>query len=335
MVHQGYINHVGLVLDASGSMSRLRDSTVKVADIQIQHLATQSKEVDQETRATVYQFDDRVECLFYDKDVLRLPSISKHYRIGGQTALIDATLKAIADLQKTATLYGDHAFLIYILTDGEENSSLSSVSDLRHMLMGLPDNWTLAVFVPDARGVHEAKKLGFAPGNISVWDPSERGIREVGETIQRTTAAYMTMRSTGARSTTGLFNLSTEALTPGTVSGILMEVPKYRYELYTVMWSNLEIKDFVERVTNQPYRKGSSFYELVKPEKIQASKQIAIRDIKTKHVYMGREARQMLGLPDYEVKVDSTNHPRYDIFVQSQSVNRKLVPGQEVLIFKQ
>jgi hypothetical protein len=330
MVHQGYINHVGLVLDASGSMNSLRHSTVRVADMQVQYLAQRSQEMDQETRATVYQFDTKVECLYYDKDVLRLPSIANLYRIGGQTALIDATLKAITDLQQTATLYGDHAFLLYVLTDGLENASHGTVNDLSRTLTFLPDNWTIAVFVPSAIAVHEAKKLGFAPGNIAVWDTSEKGIQEVGRVIQRTTDAYMHARSQGIRSTTGLFNLDTQGLTTTVVRGNLLEVPRESYHTLRVFYEG-QIGDFV-RSQLGTYRKGSAFYQLSKPEKVQPQKIVAVRDIETNRLYSGHAARQLLGLPDYEVKVASVDHPKYDIFIQSTSVNRKLVPGTDVIV---
>ena len=122
-VHQGLINHVALVLDASTSMSHLRNKVVQVADEQIAYLARRSKELDQETRVTVYVFADEAECVIYDKDVLRLPSISQYYQPGGMTALLSATLKSQRELAQTAQLYGDHSFLTFVLTDGQENAS--------------------------------------------------------------------------------------------------------------------------------------------------------------------------------------------------------------------
>ena len=332
MVQQGYINHVGLVLDASSSMHHIANSTVQVADMQVQHLAQRSKEVDQETRATVYTFDTRVQCVFYDKDVLRLPSIKSHYTTRGMTALIDATLKAIEDLEKTATLYGDHAFLLYVLTDGQENSSRRRAETLRQKLATLPDNWTVAVFVPDQNGVHEAKQYGFAPGNIAVWDTSAKGIAEVGETIKRTTNAYMAARTTGMRSTTGLFQLGTENLTPVTVDGNLLEVPRDRFDEFLVPYKQ-RIDDFVRGQTGE-YRVGSAFYELVKTETIQPQKQVMVRDDQTGKMYSGHQARQLLGLPSYHIKVAKADHPNYTIFIQSTSVNRNLMPGQELIVVR-
>ncbi|MEU3878202.1 hypothetical protein AB0E87_30690, partial [Streptomyces sp. NPDC029704] len=86
--NQNYINHVALVLDASSSMSHLSQKVVEVADQQIAYLARRSQELDQETRVTVYVFADKVECVIYDKDVLRMPSLKQLYRVGGMTALL-------------------------------------------------------------------------------------------------------------------------------------------------------------------------------------------------------------------------------------------------------
>jgi hypothetical protein len=331
MVRQGYINHVGLVLDASSSMSHLRKSTIEVADLQIKDLAQRSQQMDQETRATVYTFNERVDCVYYDKDVLRLPTIAEYYKPHGNTALIDATLKAISDLRATATLYGDHAFLIYVLTDGQENSSKKLAKTLQNELQTLPDNWTLAVFVPNQAGVFEAKKLGFAPGNIMVWDTTtEHGMQEVGRVISNTTQSYMTARSQGIRGTKGLFNIDTSHLTDHNIQSTLIPVPLDRYRVRTVPFV-MQIATFVEEHMHIPYKKGNSFYQLSKPETVQASKQVMVRDNKTQVVYSGTQARQLLNLPGYDVRVDTADHPCYDIFIQSTSVNRKLVPGTEVI----
>jgi hypothetical protein len=66
---QNYINHVVLNLDASASMGPHRNNLIRVADGQIKYLAQRSQELDQETRVSVYSFNEEVECLIYDKDV--------------------------------------------------------------------------------------------------------------------------------------------------------------------------------------------------------------------------------------------------------------------------
>lgn len=327
MLNQGYINHVVLVLDASYSMTRLASEVVAVADNLTEHLAQRSKELDQETRITVYSFDDNVECLVYDKDVLRLPSMKTLYKIGSNTALMDAAYKAIEDLEKTATLYGDHAFLIYVLTDGQENRSKRITP---HLLQGkinrLPDNWTLAAMVPDNLSVFEVKKFGFSANNISVWDVSKKGISEVGETIRRTADAFMHARQQGVRGTKSLFELNLNKID---LDKLTLLSPR-TYTLYKMPPGEfMYIKDFVES-RGRRYEIGKAYYQLVKRETIQAQKDIAVRD-QSGNVYVGTKVRTMLGLPNESVMVSPQDHPTYTIYIQSTSVNRKLMFEQELL----
>ena len=101
---QELINHVAFVLDASYSMSRLKNNVVSITDSQLSGLASSGRDYNQETRASIYQFGDEVECLFFDRDVERFSSIKNRFSIQGNTALVSATLRAIEDLQQTATI---------------------------------------------------------------------------------------------------------------------------------------------------------------------------------------------------------------------------------------
>jgi hypothetical protein len=329
--NQNYINHIALVLDASGSMDHLASAVVKVADNQVEYLARRSKELDQETRATIYTFDDNTKCVYYDKDVLRMPSLKGAYEIGGSTALIDATIQAIDDLSQTPELYGDHAFLVYVLTDGEENRSRKKAADLARKIGGLKDNWTIACFVPDANGKFEAKKFGFPTDNIAVWDTSSRGMSEVAKVIRNTTDNFMNNRAKGVRGTKNLFNMDVASINKTTVTKSLNRLHPGQYRVADVQAEG-PIAPFVEKLTKRAYKLGEAFYQLSKPEKVQAGKSVALYDVKSKAVYIGAEARKLLGLPDYEVKVAPASHPEFWIFIQSTSVNRKLMPGTKLLI---
>jgi hypothetical protein len=332
---QNYINHVVLVLDASSSMTGHTRDLVKVADAQVKYLAQRSQELDQETRVSVYTFANTVQCLVYDKDVLRLPSISSLYRASGMTALIDASVKSIEDLEQTATLYGDHAFLVWVLTDGMENASKLKPQMLRAKLAGLPDNWTVGVLVPDQRGVFEAKGFGFAPDNISVWNPNDTGaVLEVGNTVRTATDNWMNARSTGVRGTRSLFSTGLDAVNRTTVSSSLKALPLTSYAVVPVSFER-QIRDAVESSGNfGRYQTGKSFYQLTKTETIQPHKQVVIREKSTGKVYSGSQARSLIGLPAHEVRVKPDANPEYDIFVQSTSVNRKVLPGTDVLVLK-
>jgi hypothetical protein len=328
---QNYINHIVLVLDASLSMTYQATQLVKVADNQIAYLAERSKELDQETRITVYSFSSGpAKCLVYDKDVLRMPSIASLYKVSGNTALIDATILSIDDLGMTPEKYGEHAFLVYVLTDGQENSSRNRPNVLSAKLSALPDHWTVAVFVPDQMGVFEAKKFGFPVDNIAVWDATTaKGVSEAGETIRRTSDQFMQNRTKGIRGTKSLFKLNTVPVS--VITADLDPLPKNSYSLIPVL-SDCRIDDMFYSQFGR-YDMGAGYYELTKRELIQASKKIAIAV--NGNVYTGKHARNLLGLPsDMDVKVTPSDYAQYRIFVQSTSVNRKLIGGTTLLVLR-
>lgn len=333
-MQENYINHVVLVLDASSSMNPHRSELIRVADGQVQYLARRSQELDQETRVSIYSFNDRVECLVYDKDVLRLPSISTLYRPGGMTALVDASLKSLDDLSKTATLYGDHAFLAFVLTDGQENRSRNKPPVLMDRLRRLPDNWTVACLVPDQRSKFEAKSFGFPNDNIAVWDAqSAAGVAEVGETIRRATDSFMEGRSQGIRGTRSLFSTGVDAVNVSSVHSTLTPLASNAYDIIPVHHDS-PIREYVYS-RGLDYKIGKGFYQLTKTENIQPQKQIAIREKATDQVYTGDAARDLLGLPrNMQVRVKPNFNPDYDVFVQSTSVNRKLLRDTDILVLR-
>lgn len=331
------INHIVLVLDASLSMGIVEKELIKVADNQIKYLAKRSTELDQETRVTVYSFNttgyvgnakQNIQCLIYDKDVLRMPSIAELYKVDGATPLIDATLLSLDDLAMTPEKYGEHSFLVYVLTDGEENSSRNGSSTLTTKINSLPDNWTLATFVPNQTGVYEAKRFGFPAQNIAVWDASTAaGVNEMGEKIRQTTESFMQARAKGIRGSRNLFSLDTPDL--DAVDRSLKSLNWGQFRLLEVEDTG-RIDEFVESHLGRPYKLGEAFYQLMKPETIQPQKQVAI--LSKKKLYVGDDARDLLGLPDYNVKVSPGDHPDYEVFIQSTSVNRKLIEGTHLLV---
>lgn len=330
---KNYINHIVFVVDSSSSMKRLTAETVRVFDTQIKHLAQRSKELDQETRVTVYFFSDTTKCVIYDKDVLRLPSLKDYYDPYGNTALIDGMLLSISDLELTSQKYGDHSFLIFGLTDGEENASRKSSSDLLNKIKALPENWTVACLVPNQTGVHEAKKFGFPANNVQVWSTDVGGVEKAGDKIRAATDAFMTARTKGVRGTKNLFDLDVSNLNTDVVMDKLDQLSANQYVLIPVHNDSV-IQPLVESWTKNPYIKGSAYYQLTKAEKIQPYKQVCIQDKLSGKVYSGTNARQMLKLPATEVKVNPTTHNKFDIFIQSTSVNRKLLQGTKLLVIK-
>jgi hypothetical protein len=93
------------------------------------------------------------------------------------------------------------------------------------------------------------------------------------------------------------------------------------------------IRYFVESM-GAKFLKGHGFYELTnKAVTIQEYKEVVLRDRRTGDLFSGREAREMIGFPyGKRGKFSLRNVPydissRYQIFVQSTSYNRVLLPG--------
>lgn len=321
------INNVIFAIDESSSTSHLSLAINKV----VHSLQGPLSAADQITRVSLYTFADQARCRF----MLRHPDAlsSYHHVANGMTALIDAAYLAITDHQKVVSgTDEDQTFLLYVITDGGENVSRKcNQGTLQQLISGLPDTWTVATLVPDLRGSHDAKRAGFPAGNIEVWDAqSVRGVEEMGQRIQQTYSDYSAMRSTGVKSTQRLF-VSAKDLTVADVQNKLTEDTSFVQYTMTEPTAQM-IKPYAEKVTNQPYRLGSCYYELNKAETIQGQKLIAIRNKSDGKIYSGSGARQMLGLPHAHTNVKPGDFGDWQIFIQSTSVNRKLIPGQSFLL---
>lgn len=346
---QHLINHVAIVIDRSSSM---QDRVKEVEDVfasQIEFLGKLSVEKGQETRVSVYLFDNTVECLWFDIDVLRVPSLKGLYAPRGMTALIDATVTSQHDLASTFVKYGDHAFLTFVITDGEENRSSSSVSYLRSLLAKQDDRWTVTAMVPHKQGRAYALAAGFAEGNIMIWEvDSVTGLAEAGETMKAALSTYTSNRATGTRSSTTMFanQITAEAVTAAKLT------PISNYMVIPVSWDKdvqpwrmamktrklpdgvpcIEIKPFIES-TGRPYVLGTAFYRLEKSEKVDFSKEVVIVDRKTKQAFGGRAARTVIGLTDSSTRIKPQQASgQYDIYVKSTSLNRLLPQHSSVLV---
>jgi len=366
---QGNFTHIALLLDASSSMDHLEDAVVRVVDGLVEDWQHRSVALDDMTRLTVYQFSSDgympgggyIECIHYDTDITRIKSLKGRYKPRGATALIDSTIFAQQELALTPTKYGSHSFLFYAISDGQNNRNAHRAGELRRLLGGLEPNWTVAALVPNIHGRVAAEGFGFPSGNIMVWDAtSEAGIEEAGRKVAQATASYMQTRSSDAsfRGTRSLFVGG--QVDANAVKQNLVALPHVSYDLVTVTKSSLafekftkpsktypqgrskgwfvRIDDFMNKVA-PPFEIGKGYYQLFSAgartrEKVQGNKQIAVMDKKTSQIYVGPQARGIVGLPDHDENVAPGSNPDYEIFVKSTSDNRHLPVGTKLLIMK-
>ena len=115
----------------------------------------------------------------------------------------------------------------------------------------------------------------------------------------------------------------------------LVPVLPGRFQVMTVD-ENCDIKSFVEN-NGITFKKGRGFYELSKAETVQQYKEVIMQDRETGEMFTGSQVREELGLQPQSEKggVNERLHKdatkKFRVFVQSTSVNRKLMAGTTFL----
>lgn len=163
-------------------------------------------------------------------------------------------------------------------------------------------------------------------GGRTLWD----NIRRLnGEIVDDDASDYYTRKPRRSSSSDLVFK---------TIPG-LNPVPAGRFQVIDVL-ENCSIKGFVES-NGIKYKVGRAFYELTKTEDVQQYKEIILQDKESGDMYYGDEARKHLKLLPQCTRSGSYAHEKikpdkndsYRVFVQSTSVNRKLI-GKTKLLYE-
>jgi len=131
-----------------------------------------------------------------------------------------------------------------------------------------------------------------------------------------------------------MMNMGPDTMTADLPAGII-PVPTGRFQVMGVD-SEVAIKDFV-LAQGVNFKKGRGFYELTKSVEVQQYKEIILMDKTTGDMFSGSEARELLNLAPQTSSGGITERLRpgalntYKVFIQSTSVNRKLLPGTSLL----
>lgn len=332
---------IALIRDHSGSMSRIARAAARDYNATISSVREAAHTTGQETIVSVlelgYGSTSSVRVIIDGQPVNALTPINESsYSTNGGTPLWDSVGDAIENLQRHPRANDpEAAFLVSLTTDGQEQHSTRysarSICALMEKLIAT-DKWTFIFRVP--RGdVKALVRLGVHEGNILPWDQTEAGVQAASVATTAAFTDYMSGRSRGMKSTTRFFANLAE-VTPEQVKASLRDISG-EVQLFGITTADHDklIRDHVEHVLGDKMLKGAAFYQLTSAQlKVQGYKLIAIRDQKTGAVYCGPAARQMLGLPtNQDVKLTPENLGQFDVFIQSTSVNRKLVGGTTLM----
>lgn len=327
-------NYIGISRDHSGSMRSIAHVAARDYNSKIESIKTATRQNNQDTIVSVvecgYGSTRDVRAVVTNSNVNALQPITRYVADGHGTPLFDSVGELIEMFEKVPDANDpDVSFLVMVITDGEENSSRRwNARSLASKIQQLTatDRWTFVFRVPRG-GARTLARLGIPQGNILEWDQTERGTLQAAQRDEEAFTEYFKCRSAGVTSTqkfyTDLSNVSA-----ADVQAALEDISN-KVMLFPVT-APAEIRPFVEqRLGTGKMKKGAGFYQLTKTESaVQDYKKILIRDKGSQAIYYGAAARQMLGLPTWgNVKLAPGNHGNFDIFIQSTSVNRKLMPG--------
>lgn len=335
-------NYIGFVRDHSGSMRNIAKHAARDYNENISVIKDEAVNHGIDTIVSVvelgYENTDKVRTVVKNSSVIALKPIaeSEYSALGYGTPLFDAVGEAVEQL-KLAPDANDPtvSFVVFVTTDGGENASKRySGHDIAAMVksLQLTDRWSFVFRVP-AGQTRSLTQYGIPAGNIQEWDQTEKGISASTKSTASAFRSFYAARASGATSTDKFYtDLSTVTLKE--VKANLVDISN-QVDVYVVDSRNdgVQIKDFVE-AQGVSFTKGCAFYQLSKTESVQGYKQIAIRDKISGAVYSGIAARDLLGLPRTgDIKLVPGQNGQYDIFVQSTSVNRKLVAGTNLMIW--
>jgi hypothetical protein len=322
-----------IVADVSGSMQHLQTKQQDAIYALICQLALEEKAAEPHVYMVAIQpFGSRVTngATFRPASAYKRTddNIQTLYCKEGSTRLLDAIGTAL----NTSKPRRAEATLIQVFTDGGENAStIYSTGRLAAELKSemAKDRLTVAVTGPQQAG-SLLKSLGLPDDNFRAWDG--RTVESYGQTVQATTSAlstYTESRSKGVTRSTSFYSVDPSKLNAAGVRSHAKKVTPSEVKTVSSRMDGRAIADFFTR-----FEKGRHYYQLVKGEYIEEDKDLVVH-IKDKDEFRqgSRSVRLLLGLPEsgrIRVKPAGTAS-NFDVYVQSASVNRKLVEGQKLL----
>jgi hypothetical protein len=337
-------NYIGMSRDHSGSMRSIARAAARDYNDSIASIKEAAVTNNQDTIVSVVKCGHGTRGVVHreivNSNVNQLQSLqeSQYEADANSTPLFDSVAELIQILQAVPDANDpDVSFLVMATTDGEENSSRTSGTQLAEMIKKLTatDRWTFVFRVP-RRGSQALIRYGIPAGNIFEWDQTTKGVEIAAQANREAFTQYFTGRSTGMKSTTKFYaNLSDVSIAD--VKTALTDIStEVQFLPVTAHDDQALIRPFVETKLGEAMVRGGAFYQLVKTEpKVQANKRIAIRDKKSGAVYAGDAARQMLALPTIgTVRLAPDELGDFEVFIQSTSVNRKLDAGTQLMYWK-
>lgn len=342
--------YTGISLDHSGSMRGVAQSAMNDYNTVVQSLreSASTNKVDSVLSVVqcgiaedIYRGGRTVNRFsVQNSSIAAVQPLTDYPTTGGNTPLFDSVIMLINAFKNVPDYNSpDVSFLLMIITDGGNNAGSTSGQQLSREIIALQntDRWTITFRVPRgektalvAMGIHPENILEFDAGDRKAWAAST-------VTTQAAVSGLFRSKSLGVNATRSFYQTAdTSQLSQKEVRSELSNISK-KVKIIRVTQADdaKQISQFIEEKTGAKYILGSAFYQLTKKEKLQAQKSIIVWDKLSGEYYTGAEARSLLNLnATGEIKIAPGDTPQFEVFVQSGSVNRKLVAGTKVVVYK-
>lgn len=200
---------IAIILDRSSSMGALAEVAVHGFNQQVQSILESAK--DQDVRVSLVTFSSTVDSpQYWNESVERMKALEpKEYQPYGNTALYDAVGTTIEKLSKLPEASdADTAFLMVVISDGEENYSRTYTSQALASLIGVLQNskrWTFTYVGANQDLAKVSQKLNIPIGNTFTFTASNEGYGAMSGANSHATRAYMSARAAGATASTSFY----------------------------------------------------------------------------------------------------------------------------------
>lgn len=170
--------HVVVVLDQSGSMWKTKSSTINGYNEQVQQAKEDAE--DQDILFSLITFNGNVKEHLWNVPVTEVQEANEQdLQTQGSTALFDALGYTIQKLLDTTDTEDENtAYLICVITDGEENTSkhynANSIKELIESVQST-GKWTISYMGCDGNYLKEvARRTSVPVANCAVWSNSNK-----------------------------------------------------------------------------------------------------------------------------------------------------------------
>jgi len=334
--------HVAFCIDESGSVRGIVKPLVEAYNQTVTDIRSSVLDEGQEASMTALAFGDRVlkHRVLYTGQQVQTVTPLKYTDLNpsGMTPLFDSVYRAIRKLEELDDGEEGTSFVVSVVTDGHENNSVDPGVHATLRLINeksQTDRWTFTFLVPNGNEDSFSRNFQVPRGNVQGWDTQTAvGTKEAFVVSSRAFDGYFKAKSSGVRSTKSFYSDVSE-LTVRTARKDLSEITNQ--VKFITSPETCQIRQCILDAGHE-WIKGAAFYALIKTEKrVHPYKMVALRVKTSGKVYCGQQAREMLGIGGLTdtVRLVPGDHGKFDVFIQSTSVNRKIPAGTEVMYWPQ